>query len=553
MVAPAATATTGSPGREPQPAKGSWRRRGLAAAGGASMALATPPFDLPAGVFLSLFVFVWLIYAARRKRDAFLTGWLFGSASIVVGMRFVPTVIERFTPLSFGTSVVALVLLALAQGLAWGLSVCLGHWLLRRSQIPLELATSHALLLALSLPGVFVWSPAALLSPWPWAIQSVDILGETGLSLLITIGVAMAFRSLQAWRSGRGRLWRSWFSLAGAGALWTVLMGYGHVQMKQWKSPATARIELGLIHPAVDPKERWRPRRWKSILQRLRGQTHRAERRGAELSIWPEAAYPYPLPHKRRRMRRNRRSVLGAGVRGPVLFGYMASTKAIHRADGGWQRDKYNSATIVYPEGRLATPHDKMQLLPFGEAVPLSTTFPVLRRVFQHSGAVLPGKTLQRLDLKRSKGKPLHGLVLNCFEDTLSNYTRKAVLDKKPNLLINITNDAWFAGTHAPELHWRLAVLRSVENRLDLVRAVNHGPNGWIDAAGIVQARAFRPTPFALNVTPSLRGDKQTFYTKHGATPAIAALMMSAFAWFMRQRRNSAKRKSQEAKAPSAS
>ena len=53
---------------------------------------------------------------------------------------------------------------------------------------------------------------------------------------------------------------------------------------------------------------------------------------------------------------------------------------------------------------------------------------------------------------------------------------------------MNITNDAWFGRTAEPYQHLALAVFRSVEHRLEMVRAVNTGVSAHIDAGGRVRA-----------------------------------------------------------------
>ena len=72
-----------------------------------------------------------------------------------------------------------------------------------------------------------------------------------------------------------------------------------------------------------------------------------------------------------------------------------------------------------------------------------------------------------------------------CYEDILPAFARR--LASGPNLLINITNDAWFGRTAEPYEHLALAVFRSVEHRLDMVRAVNTGVSAHIDATGRVR------------------------------------------------------------------
>jgi hypothetical protein len=72
-----------------------------------------------------------------------------------------------------------------------------------------------------------------------------------------------------------------------------------------------------------------------------------------------------------------------------------------------------------------------------------------------------------------------------CYEDIFPSFGRRLVA-LEPNLLINITNDAWFGRTSEPWEHLALSVFRAVELRLDLVRAVNTGVSAFVEASGRV-------------------------------------------------------------------
>src|SRR5690606_28576962 len=125
----------------------------------------------------------------------------------------------------------------------------------------------------------------------------------------------------------------------------------------------------------------------------------------------------------------------------------------------------------------------------------------------------------------------IRATVLNCYEDTLPVAGREA-MEPKPNLLVNVTNDAWFAGSPEGELHLRLAVLRSIEARRDMVRAVNRGPTSWIDAAGRVRARR-DPGPEGLGAPPPLIVDASlletplTPYARFGDLPLVVLLAVA--------------------------
>jgi apolipoprotein N-acyltransferase len=71
-----------------------------------------------------------------------------------------------------------------------------------------------------------------------------------------------------------------------------------------------------------------------------------------------------------------------------------------------------------------------------------------------------------------------------CYEDILRESFRESVLDARPDLLVNITSDSWFAGSAAPDLHLALATLRAVEPRRYLLRATNTGLSAAIAPTG---------------------------------------------------------------------
>jgi apolipoprotein N-acyltransferase len=170
-------------------------------------------------------------------------------------------------------------------------------------------------------------------------------------------------------------------------------------------------------------------------------------------------------------------------------------------------------------------------LLWFGETVPLADIFPALRRAFVRGTGLVPGDHQVLL----STGK-IRGAVLNCFEDILPGAGREAIA-LNPNLLFDVTNDAWFAPSVESELHMRMAVMRSVELRRDMVRAVNFGSTSWVDAVGRVRGRYAEPFPGTLMTTPALIEAPPTFFARFGEWPTIA--ITAIFAAFACRRRKS--------------
>jgi apolipoprotein N-acyltransferase len=513
------------------------RRALLALGGGLIAALGTPPIDLYPAIILGLA----LLAAASRDVDGFWRGFglgaLWGTGGQLIAMRFVPSVIQLFTDLGTLAAIVAHILLSAAQSLHWALGMGLAAVLHKRLKTPLELSFGAAVLLALSLPSVFLWSPAGLMSPWPMWVQSAEYIGERGVSVLFAIIAALAVRSAVAWGKQGWSRRAATPALAALGLL-GLMLSHGAWALDHWGGETGPSTRVALIHAAVDPKVRWQQRSWPPILAQLKRQTAIAEAAGVDLSVWPEAAYPYKIPNAARRGPRGRRQIVGGAVRGPILFGLITQATPERLPSGQWEHNKFNSAMLITPDRRLQAPYDKMELLWFGETVPLGQYLPWLRRLFQRSGSLLPGTELRGLTLERTNGPTLRMAVLNCYEDTLPVLGRRMRRELNPNLLVNVTNDAWFVGTQEPVLHERLAAMRSIELRRDMVRAVNLGVAGWIDAAGQVRARRDSTKPGWLLVTPRLHESPVTLYARFGDLPMLIllALGVGGAAWRQRQR-----------------
>jgi len=470
-------------------------------------------------MFVGLGMLAWAIDDAIRKGcgfgKGFAVGLLWGTSGGLIGLRFVPSVISLFTNLGTALALLAHLLLSVAQSLHWGLGAGLAVWVGRRFRVPLPLVSGMGVLVALSMPSVFLWSPAGLLSPWPVLVQAAELIGERGVSALMAVACALGAGAVVTLRRGGPKKHAVRQTLGGA-VLLLALVGYGAAVMPP-TAPENPVVRVGLVHAGIQPKERWQPKNWPRILTTLRQQTAHAEAGGVDLTIWPEAAYPFPLPHDTESAPRGRRQIIGGNVSGPVLFGFIARDRPFKREDGSVERNSYNAASIVDPDGRMQPSYDKVRLLWFGEMVPLGDVFPALRRLFHRSGSLVPGDEVRALELPH-EGARLRLGVLNCYEDTLPGYGREVFEATDPQFLVNVTNDAWFVGTQEPELHLRLAAMRSIELRRSMVRSVNLGVASWIDAYGRVRVRRDDQGPGFFIAEPEIREDT-TLYARFGDGP----------------------------------
>jgi apolipoprotein N-acyltransferase len=498
-----------------------------------AFALSSPPTNLYPAVVLGLALLAFAIADEPSFWRAFGRGAAWGTAAGIVGLRFVPPVIQRFTPLGAPVSYLSLVLLAAGQSLVWAIGAGVSALLQRKARAPLELSFGAGVFVAVSLPAIFAWTPAGLLSPWPAFVQLADVIGERGVSVLVAVGAALLARAALP----ASRRWVALRAVPAAAALFAAMALHGVFRMAAIEKAAQGlpTLSVALVDQAVGPLERWDSRNHPAILKTLRHLTEEAERQEVALTVWPEAAYPYAIDHELRRTPRGPMGILGPTVHGPLLFGVITNDRVVEVAPGVFERNSFNSATLLLPDGTLEPTYDKLQLLWFGEMVPLGAELPWLRRAFQRGGGLVPGAEPRALELPGPS--PVTLGVLNCYEDTLSGVGRRIATELRPALLVNVTNDAWFAGTAEPELHARLAAMRAVELRLDLVRAVNLGVASWVDARGVVRARDDSPAPGLLLATPALRDGSLTLFARAGNVPVavLLALAIAGFAWRARR------------------
>lgn len=535
----------------------------LAAISGAVFAASTPPIDFQPGILLGLVGFSLALLAAtntsvhertldelermglagpatlveRHVRTGAWRGFLFGLMANFGALRFVPEVVQRFTPLPAVAGWLALVLLSAAQALPWMVGGALARWLVRpppgsrRPSAPAWLAFAIGVYAATFLPAIFPWTPAGGLARWPVLLQTAELVGERGTSFLVALASGLLGQSVHAILreapDARARLRLAARDFALGGVTFLVLIAYGSIRVRivDAQRDAAPHARVALLQPDFDALFRWEEQRSATMMDRLSALTKHAEQAGAILTVWPESAYPYTLAHGTKRSPLGARALLQQGVRGPVLTGaYMSK-------GGGLGT---NSAILVSPSGDIGPSYDKRHLLWFGETVPLADTFPILRQIFARGTGLAPGTE----SVPFTSG-PIVAAVLNCYEDTLPSAGREA-LEVRPNLLVNVTNDAWFTGSAEGELHLRLAVLRAVETRRDLVRAVNRGPTTWVDATGRIRARS--DSSPGLGPSPPLLADAAlldaplTPYARAGDVPLVMLVLASIVVpWARRQ------------------
>ncbi len=457
------------------------------------LALATPPVDFYPAAFVGLSVLAFVLFDDKntKRTSGALRGFVFGTAVNVLVLRFVPSTITRFTNLNVALGLLALLLLGAFQGLRWMVSAWIARQLYARG-VPRFLSFGIGVWIGTFVPGVFSWTVASGISPWTSLVQLADVVGERGVSALIAISAALLAEAVRS-RS----LYYALISLGIPAGM--CASGALRIRSVEAARAAAPKMRVTLVQPATEARMRWDPNEADPIMRRLTRLTIVAEQRGTDLVVWPEAAFPYAMSSTAKTDMIGTYAVLQPGVRGPVLTGLL-----MHAPKDDYGDAAYNAAALVHG-GKVDPAYFKIHLLAFGEEVPLAGTFPFLRKVFVRGTGMVPGDHQVAITTG-----PARIAVLNCFEDTLPEAGVEAA-SVDPNLLVNVTNDAWFVETRESELHVRLASMRAIELRRDFVRAVNFGVTSWIDATGRVRARYDLAMAGSLPTMPALLEGKTIF------------------------------------------
>lgn len=157
----------------------------------------------------------------------------------------------------------------------------------------------------------------------------------------------------------------------------------------------------------------------------------------------------------------------------------------VHQAD---KQQIYNSAAFLKPLTGYAGRYDKRHRVPFGEYVPLQDIAPVLGRLTPYGDGfgIDAGNHYSVFEQNGVRYAPVI-----CFEDTVPHLVRHAAITeddgKTPDVLINLTNDAWFRGSSGLDQHLITSTLRCIETRRPMVRAVNGGISAYIDSSGRIR------------------------------------------------------------------
>jgi apolipoprotein N-acyltransferase len=464
--------------------------------------LAFPGIDIWPLAFVA-FVPLCLALEGQTPKRALLFGWISGFTMTFVGFYWLLEMLKTFS--GFATPICVL-FMALLSAYQAG-RIALFTWLYSRAaqrgwprffSFALAFITSEHLY-----PLLFPWYFGATVHQVPALTQIAEIGNPivVGLTLLCT---NWAISELLLARLNKRPLpWR----MAAAFALVPVLSaGYGAMRVAQVDAQVAQepKLRVGTVQANMSLFAK-RTDRHEGLRRHLKLTRQLQQEAPLDLVVWSETSVAGAVQEDDVEPFYQRSFTKELGI--PTIFGGLL----VRSVEDEREYVLFNSALLSNAQGEIVGRYDKQYLLAFGEYLPFGEMFPILYKWSPNSGRFSPGKTFAPLPLGD------HQLSVHiCYEDVLPSFVNRMVAEAPADLLVNITNDAWFGDSTEPWIHLALASFRAIEHRRYFVRSTNSGVSAIIDPVGRVQEHTgtFREEALAGNV--SLRRPGKTPYEIYG-------------------------------------
>jgi apolipoprotein N-acyltransferase len=542
----------------------------LLVGGGLVMFLAQPPADLWPLAWLA--PLPWLAVVSRPSlplRRPFLAAWCGGLAF------WLPAI--HWLRLPHPATAIGWVLLSAYLACYLPLFLWAARRLVHRWRWPLVPAATVAWVacdqLRGSLLGGFTFAGLGH-TQWRWTalIQVADALGEVGVGGVVMAGAAGLAAVVAA---GRGQITAGRAAGEAAIAAAVVVSSLLYGQWRLATAPAGGpTLDVLLVQGSIDTELKHDPAAAADVLAHydeltMAGLADPAFPEQPAVIVWPETMWRWSLvevdpsemlpaavldellgPEDERgdpaaRQARGRAALGRQTLDALAVYARRYGTTWIvgldrqrldPRAAGG--AEHFNAALVLDAAGRPLACYDKMYPVMFGETIPFGDRFPWLYRLTPLAGGLTAGQLPVVVEVA---GFGLAPTI--CYETALPGAVRGivrrlAAAGRRPDVLVNLTNDGWFWGSSELDMHLAAGIFRAVEVRTPLVIAANTGFSAAIDGSGRLLARGPRRAPAPLRVAVRPDGRSSPWLTTEtlptGATLAVVAVL--ALEWLVTRR-----------------
>ncbi len=443
---------------------------------GAFGALAFAPIYFALALPISLSVFYLLLEkTSERKKEIFWLGFAFGFGHFLAGTYWIA--ISLLVDASSFAWLIPFAITLIPAALAVYLALFAISYKIILKKFRLNLASQKIMVFALLWLG-FEILRSTLFTGFPWNLagyawmfsvytsQLAGVFGIYGLSLL-----AVLISLLPVLLIGKRAVFDKIFT-AILVVLFVVNLLYGYLRIDD-SQIITSSKKLRLVQANIKQEMKWdASEKYENLLKHIE-MTKKSDLEDVLAVIWSETSVPYVIEEGSDLVTKLTEAVPQNGflITGALRLKYADAEKTI-------MTDVWNSVFAINKSGIVGS-YDKRHLVPFGEYIPLQKYLPFIAKITEGSVGFSEGTGDKTMTVSGISFNPLV-----CYEGIFTN----EILDRnsRPNLLINLTNDAWFGNSSGPYQHFDMVRMRAIEYGIPVARAANTGITALIDPFGRV-------------------------------------------------------------------
>jgi len=480
---------------------------------GAISSLAFAPVFFFPILWISFSLLLLFITKSTNKKDAFFIGWFFGLGHFITGLYWIcaSMLVE---PLKFAwlipftiTGVPAME--ALPIGVA---SFCTYAFIKKPKFGKIQTLLSFA-----GFWTLFEISRAYILSGFPWnltgyiwgfsdrMIQIGSVIGTYGLTFLTIIIFSSPFLILDVKKESfsikiiksKKQIKQVLFLLT----LIPIIFLFGNERLKNEKNLIDTGKKARIIQPNINQKLKWETSYRKSSIYKQIEMSLMGDISNIDYIVWPEASIPYVL-----NLNPNLEKIITEHlpqktkiIAGSLRATYDKKNKEINKI--------WNTVYILQNQ-KIINFYDKQHLVPFGEYIPFRKFIPFINKITYGGNDFSIGEGEGTIELDDD----FYARFVICYEIIFPDEIITS--SRRPDLIINLTNDAWFGNTSGPYQHMVTSKMRSVEYGIPLIRTANTGISGFINSYGKVvdKINLNIDNYIDVNISGTIR---ETFYYKY--------------------------------------
>jgi len=520
---------------------------------GMLMTASAPPLNWSATAWIALIPLFW-ICSEQNTKKATLSGFCWGLGWAFTTFYFLRD-IDPIVPYLVGPmmavfpTVWACMVPALRRGILIPNDVQLQGYSAVKNFIPKSIIKTffYAVILA-AWWCITEWFRSRLL-PWNYVsisqwqnlsfIQICSITGTYGISFLIVltnITLAIAFKNRfknSKTQTKFPQAYPFYITLF----LLLIVASIGAYKLREKKVPtATIKFNAGLLQGNISQRRQATVEEALEALSVYLKMSYEVfkQKPAPDIIIWPESATPFPYNGQGWLSKKYRQEVtdLIKYTKLPIMLGtidFEDLPPKSKRTPG-----ILNSALLFGTDAKIKSRYSKIQRVPFGEYVPFRKYLPewVVKRIDMHRD-LISGQSFAPLEILPG----VRAGISICYEDIFEYVSRQEMLSNA-NLLLVITNDAWYPTSSEPDQHLANCVFRTIETGLPMLRCGNNSASCLIQPTGYISDCLYKkrsPQKDKMIPAPEIRGRRAgvikvevpykpelTFYARYG----------NVFLWF---------------------